>query len=246
MYTDRDWLATQNEVGQTPKKYKLGGPYIRWMHSKQKRIVLFAIDGSIDDETLELYRGYCEAYFLGAEIAVVKPGAEIVVARSRDGKATRTKKIPADFLGTHKVANRMNNGILQFNASEINTALKEYRTSDTFCILGVTNQDLYPRPEWNFVYGQANTAAGTGIFSFTRHDVNFGQDPDEQSDYEPAEARAIWLKRSCSTMVHEIIHMFGIKHCIFYECTMNGSNGGFESGRVEGGTSLCPSCLIKL
>ena len=58
MYTPRDWLATQNEVGQTPKKYKLGGPNIRWMHAKQKKIVLFAIDGTIDDETLELYRGY--------------------------------------------------------------------------------------------------------------------------------------------------------------------------------------------
>ena len=46
-------------------------------------------------------------------------------------------------------------------------------------------------------------------------------------------------------MAHEITHMFSIKHCIFYECLMNGSNGAFESGRVVE-TTLCPLCLAKL
>lgn len=55
----------------------------------------------------------------------------------------------------------------------------------------------------------------------------------------------IWVKRSCSTMVHEIAHMFGLKHCIHYECTMNGSNGAFESDVVPNRT-LCPVCLAKL
>ena len=82
------------------------------MNSKQKKIVLFAIDGSIDDETMELYRGYCEAFFYGADVQVVKPGSSIVVAKSRDGKTLRTKKVPSDFLGTHKITNRINNGII--------------------------------------------------------------------------------------------------------------------------------------
>ena len=46
-------------------------------------------------------------------------------------------------------------------------------------------------------------------------------------------------------MVHEITHMFGLKHCIYFECTMNGSNGSFEGGRHPVVT-LCPVCLIKL
>ena len=25
-------------------------------------------------------------------------------------------------------------------------------------------------------------------------------------------------------MTHELCHMFGIKHCVFYNCCMNGSN----------------------
>ena len=68
VYTSRDWLVTQNEVGQTPKKYSLGGPNIRMMNSKQKKIVLFAIDDTINDQTMELYRGYCEAFFYGADV----------------------------------------------------------------------------------------------------------------------------------------------------------------------------------
>ena len=39
--------------------------------------------------------------------------------------------------------------------------------------------------------------------------------------------------------------MFGLEHCIFYECTMNGSNGSFEYVRHPTRT-LCPICLAKL
>ena len=46
-------------------------------------------------------------------------------------------------------------------------------------------------------------------------------------------------------MVHEIGHMFGLAHCIYYECTMNGSNGSFELDYVPNRT-LCPICLAKL
>ena len=46
-------------------------------------------------------------------------------------------------------------------------------------------------------------------------------------------------------MVHEIGHMFGLKHCVYYECILNGSNGGFESDRFPDRT-LCPICLTKL
>ena len=46
-------------------------------------------------------------------------------------------------------------------------------------------------------------------------------------------------------MVHEIGHMFGMKHCIYYNCTMNGSMSAAESMR-RGLFTLCPICLKKL
>lgn len=99
--------------------------------------------------------------------------------------------------------------------------MKEYKVDDTFCILAITNQDLYPSEEWNFVCGLADGDTACGAFSFHRHG-EFDASLGELSEVEKFE---FWMKRSCSTMVHEIGHMFGLKHCIYYECTMNGGNG---------------------
>jgi len=44
-------------------------------------------------------------------------------------------------------------------------------------------------------------------------------------------------------MVHETCHMFGMKHCIYYECTMNGTNG---ESTGKGTKALCPVCYKKL
>ena len=45
---------------------------------------------------------------------------------------------------------------MQMCARDVNEALKEYRIADTFCILAITNIDLYPSEEWNFVFGLAD------------------------------------------------------------------------------------------
>ena len=45
-------------------------------------------------------------------------------------------------------------------------------------------------------------------------------------------------------MVHEICHMFGMSHCIFYHCIMNGSNHDEEA--LKRPVILCPVCLRKL
>ena len=45
-------------------------------------------------------------------------------------------------------------------------------------------------------------------------------------------------------MQHEIGHMFGINHCTYYECMMNGSMSGEESDTRP--SWLCVICLKKL
>lgn len=45
-------------------------------------------------------------------------------------------------------------------------------------------------------------------------------------------------------MVHEIGHMFGVRHCIFNKCIMNGSNHLEESRKKH--LEPCPVCLRKL
>ncbi len=45
-------------------------------------------------------------------------------------------------------------------------------------------------------------------------------------------------------MAHEIGHLFGMKHCIFYTCVLNGCNSyeEFDSKPIY----MCPVCLRKL
>ena len=59
-----------------------------------------------------------------------------------------------------------------------------------------------------------------------------------------SEEHAALLKRSCILMCHEICHMFGLKHCIYYHCLMNGSNHDGENEKKP--LHLCPVCLRKL
>lgn len=43
---------------------------------------------------------------------------------------------------------------------------------------------------------------------------------------------------------HELCHTFGMRHCIYFTCLMNGSSGYEEaSKKIE---HLCPVCLRKL
>ena len=78
--------------------------------------------------------------------------------------------------------------------------------------------DLYPRDEWNFVFGLASIKDRTGVFSFARYDPRFF----EPKEYIPKYDEIFW--RAAGVMAHETCHMFGMRHCIYFDCLMNGSN----------------------
>ena len=100
--------------------------------------------------------------------------------------------------------------------------------------------DLTPGDDWNFVYGQAVMMDGVGVFSFARYSPNFHKGTNNALSEE--EHRRM-LKKTCRTMAHEVGHIFGLRHCIYFKCIMNGNNGGAnESSHF----SLCPVCLQKI
>jgi archaemetzincin len=78
----------------------------------------------------------------------------------------------------------------------------------------------------------------TGVFSFARYDENF-LDPNA-----PPTSKQDMIYLSSKVMVHEIGHLFGMKHCIYYNCIMNGSNHLEENKKKP--LDLCPVCLRKL
>jgi archaemetzincin len=98
--------------------------------------------------------------------------------------------------------------------------------------------DLYPDSNWNFVFGQASPHDRVGVYSFARYDPRFyGQEA-------AADSRKLVLRRSCKVLAHETGHMFGIDHCVWYRCLMNGSNHLEESDARP--LHLCPVDLRKL
>uniref|UniRef100_A0A6I8NYT9 Archaemetzincin-2 n=1 Tax=Ornithorhynchus anatinus TaxID=9258 RepID=A0A6I8NYT9_ORNAN len=138
--------------------------------------------------------------------------------------------------------------------------LKRKKPSDAFCIVGITTIDLFPKESWNFVFGQASLTEGVGIFSFARYDSDFYSpnykgrlkrpkkpSKGDYSIFDDCHTPAITgllLLRSCKTLTHELGHIFGLRHCQWLACVMQGSNHLEESDRRPPG--LCPICLRKL
>jgi len=156
---------------------------------------------------------------------------ETVVQRFYHPLTVRTlPAVPMDRL-IPKPASRINHFGMQYNAHQVLDALHRGSVPrDAFCTLAVTMCDLYPKPEWNFVYGLARLSGRVGVFSFVRHT------PSPQ---------ALMLHRSLKTVLHEIGHMFGMKHCTWFNCLMRGSNGE-EVEHQKNYLHLCPVCLRKL
>jgi len=110
-------------------------------------------------------------------------------------------------------------------------ALERRLPRDGVALMAITPTDLYSNPAWNFVYGQARYGKHVGVMSFAR-------------DGDPKSERSRVLRRAFSTASHEIGHMFGIRHCIAWECGMNGRNHRDEADAAP--LEPCPACLAKL
>ncbi len=126
----------------------------------------------------------------------------------------------------------------QLLTGDILALLKKKIPDDAFCLLGITMEDLYPDPSWNFVFGQASLRERVGVYSFARYDPAFYGQPRGQ-DYEKT-----LLRRSCKVLAHETAHMVGLQHCIYFRCVLNGSNHLAESDARP--MHECPVDLHKL
>ncbi len=130
---------------------------------------------------------------------------------------------------------RENAGRTQWKSTDILAWLPRRLPPDAYAMIAVTMTDLYPDESWNFVFGQASTRNRVGVFSFARYQPDDGADGD---------AGKLVLRRAAKILTHEMGHMFGIRHCIHYECNMNGANHLQEADSTP--MALCPVCLRKL
>jgi archaemetzincin len=212
-----DWLAMHAERGQTFSGYCTVG----FNRPSRTRHVIYLLPlGEFPADAsppLDELRAYAEAYF---QLEV-----QILPAVPLDEKKFKPR--------TNEYSQKR-----QLLSTSILSFLQAQLPSDAYCLLGVTMEDLYPAPSWNFVFGQASLTERVGIYSFARYDpAFFGKN-------RPDDYRQLILKRSCNVLAHETTHMFGLNHCIFYECLVNGSNSLEEADSCP--HHLCPICLRKL
>ena len=112
--------------------------------------------------------------------------------------------------------------------------LKPKRPDDTVALLCLTTTDFWPGKGWNFVFGQASLSERVGVWSMARYG-------DPQKDEE---AYQLALLRTLKVATHETGHMFGIQHCVWYHCGMNGSMS--LPATDAGPLTFCSECAAKL
>lgn len=212
-----DWLAVHRELGQT------FDAFVRSRSNrpgKTRRKIYLQPLGEFPHgriSSLGRLKEYAEAYFV-MDVNLFEP-----LTLNRGDITTRINR---------------HTGNRQILTGDVLAILKKELPDDAFCVLAITMEDLYPDPSWNFVFGQAALRDRVGVYSFVRYDPAFyGKERGE--DYEQ-----IVLRRSCKVLAHETAHMFGLTHCIYFRCVLNGSNHLAESDSRP--HHLCPVCLRKL
>ncbi len=217
-----DWLAEHDESGQTYEQY-LGYDPNR-PSSKRGTIYLQPI-GKFEGADLEGGRA---------------PSVEKLREYAAIFFQMPVKVLPTQSLEGTTLKNRINGFTdkRQYLTGPLLSMLTRKLPKDGYCCLGITMEDLYPEESWNFVFGQAYLKKRVGVYSFARNHPSFF------GEKEGPNQKAETFGQAAHTLVHETLHMFGMHHCIFYECVVNGSNSLEESKAQP--LHLCPVCLRKL
>mmetsp|Transcript_187 Transcript_187/g.322 ORF Transcript_187/g.322 Transcript_187/m.322 type:complete len:317 (+) Transcript_187:1372-2322(+) len=236
-----DWLREHEERGQSLKQY---GRMILCAkpHATFRTIYIQPIgydESAPEAPPLGLIKLYCEAFFDTCFVEILPhrtfaQASKIHPIHSRHSMDTNCIQYLApdilDYLMKSKKAYRhLKNPIHK----------KRFRTE--ICSIALTMADIYPREEWNYVFGLANICDSVGIWSLARMNPHF---PASSPKRMLIEENQLILWRSLQVITHELGHLFGLKHCIYFTCLMNGSNHQGEADASP--LHLCPICLRKL
>lgn len=211
-----DWLIAHPEKGQTYRQYLGSNPN---EVSRSRRVLYIQPLGGFDQKkapAIDVLREFYQAYYYPMKV-VVRP-----------------------TIDPRQITSRMNGGRQQWLTTDLLDDLQRKLPKDAYSMLGVTMTDLYPDPSWNFVFGQARIRARVGVFSFARYRPS----TEGAGEKELKAADALMLHRALKVLTHESGHMFGVRHCVYYHCNMNGANHMQEADATP--MHLCPVCLRKL
>jgi archaemetzincin len=208
-----DWLYSRKEKGQTFEQYFLSKHIVP---TKEANIIYIRPIGNLNalqKKQIALLNEYLEIYFQ-LKTKTLEPISNDVVPNS---------------------ARRMSYGHQQLLAGYLlNDVLKKEEPLNRIALMGISELDLYPKPEWNYVFGLASYRDKVGVSSIYR--LQDGELTSENFN--------LCLSRLLKISSHEIGHMFGLHHCINANCVMNGTNSMEETDRHS--IRLCSVCQRKL
>lgn len=212
-----DWLAVHEETGQSFDQFLRSKP--NRPGNTRRKLYLLPLGEFPPDRSpaLPSLQEFAAAFF-----------------------ALPVEVLPTAALDVSRITTRINPHTRQRQllTGDLLRLLRARLPADAFCLLGITMEDLYPQPNWNFVFGEASLRERVGVYSFARYDPAFYGEP------RSADHSQLLLRRCCKVLAHETGHMFGLAHCIWFHCLMNGSNHLAESDARP--LHLCPACLRKL
>ena len=213
-----DWLAAHPEPGQSFGGYLRAKPNLPG--KGRTRLYILPLGGFPKDRAPDLstLREMTAAYYYPMKVEM----------------------LPVVFTVDVPAKERVNplSGKKQWKSTDILRWMPEKLPADAYAMIAVTMTDLYPDESWNFVFGQASTRNRVGVFSFARYH------PSWRGEEEGKDTTELVLRRAAKVLTHETGHMFGIRHCIYFECNMNGSNHLAEADATP--LHLCPVCLRKM
>lgn len=152
-----DWLACHKETGQSFIQFTRAARNIPDSRRKVLYIlpVKFFENDVPEDITLDLQQ--FASFFFGMEVKLMKKVSDL-----RETIPSRINEYTEN---------------VQVDAGKILDVMKAIVPPDAFCVGALTLCDIYPKDDWNFVFGLATLGARVGVYSLARLMPGF---PDEQ------------------------------------------------------------------
>ncbi|WP_212002641.1 archaemetzincin [Chitinophaga sp. HK235] len=209
-----EWLFRHKEKGQTFEAYKK----CRLVKPTQHKSVIYLLPvgdfTELQQKALQATRQYT-AIFFQLKTVLLPPISD--------------KTVPSFAMRQEE------DGHMQLLAPYLlDSLLKGKIPQDGIALHAISAKDLYPKNDWNYVFGLASYVDSVGITSIYRL---------QNQQLDTANFK-LCLRRLMKVTSHEIGHILSLRHCIYAKCRMNGTNSLDETDQTP--ARLCSECQRKL